>query len=272
MSDVDADVSKKTGLRKLYTRKQTRNQLLNYGKYRLSFGEWGWLFARTGGLLFAIGYLFYDSLLVFLLFLPMLGGMYIREKKLKISKRRQRLAEQFKDAIILLYSFVSTGSTLEQAFCKSSRELLLSFSPDADIVREFDGIQRKLDMNVTIEACMEDFAKRSRIEDIDNFSQVIAIAKRSGGSMSSIIKNSVDTIKTEIESENEIRTLISARSNEFRLMTVIPAGVLLYMRLFSSGFMDVLYTSLSGAVFMTVCLGIYIFAMLWGFRILDIRI
>ena len=272
MSDVDADALKKSGVKKLYTRNQTRSQLLDYGKYRLNLREWGWLFFRTGVLLLAVGYLFYDSLLVFLLFLPALCGMYVREKKHKIDKRRQRLVEQFKDAIILLYSFVSTGSTLEQAFCKSSRELLLSFRPDADIVREFDGIQRKLDMNVTIEACMEDFAKRSGAEDIDNFSQVISIAKRSGGSMASIIKNSVDTIKTKIESENEIRTLISARSNEFRLMTVIPAGVLLYMRLFSSGFMDVLYTSMTGAVFMTVCLGIYIFAMLWGFRILDIRI
>lgn len=249
-----------------------RQERSNYDRYRFSLKEWGWLLARTGLILLAVGYLFYNSLLVFIFFIPALFLMYFREKKKQIARRRERLVEQFKDAIILLYSFVSTGSTLEQAFCRASGELLLSYRPEDDIVREFEGIRRKLDMNVTIEACMEDFARRSRMEDIENFTQVVAIAKRGGGSMSSIIKNSVEAIKTKIESENEIRLLVSAKSNEFKLMVIVPVAVLLYMRLFSSGFMDVLYGNIPGLVFMTVCLGIYVFAVLWGFHILDIHV
>ena len=247
-------------------------QELDYDTYYLSFREWIWLIGRTGTLLLAVGYLFYNSLYSFLFFIPALIFMYFLERRRRIVKRSERLVEQFKDAIILLYSFISTGSTLEYAFLKASKELLLSYRPEDDIVREFEVIKRKLDMNITIEECMEDFAQRSMVEDIENFSQVIAIAKRGGGSMTAIIKSSVETIKTKIESENEIRTLVSAKGNEFKLMVVIPVAVLLYMRLFSGGFMDALYGNIPGIIFMTICLAVYIAAVFGGFRILDIHV
>ena len=249
-----------------------KNQALNYDHYRPGVRGWGLIILRTVALLSAVGFLFYNSPAVFLLFIPLLAVMYVREKHSFVTRRRQRLAEQFKDAITLLYSFVSTGSTLEQAFCRSADELRRSWRAEDDIVREFEGIRRKLDMNVTIEACMEDFARRSRLEDIESFSQVVSIAKRGGGSMSGVIKNSVETIRAKMECENEIRTLIHAKSSEFRLMVMVPLAVLLYMRLFSPGFMDVLYGNIVGGAFMSVCLGVYTGAVLWGMKILDIRV
>lgn len=245
---------------------------LDYGKYSFSLVEWICLFLRTTGLLAAVGYLFFNTLWVFVFFIPVFICLFFREKKVKIARRRQKLAEQFKEAIIMLYSFVSTGSSLEEAFCRSADNLQHSFAARDDIVREFDEIKRKLSINITIEMCMEDFARRSGIEDIQNFSQVISIVKRGGGSMTSIIKNSVQTIKTKIESENEIRTIISARSNEFKIMVIVPAAVLLYMRLFSPGFMDVLYGNPGGIIFMTLCLAIYVVSVLWGLKILDIHV
>lgn len=247
-------------------------QSLDYEVYRFSLKEWIFLLCKASGLLMLIGYLFYDTFLVLLL-LPLICVLfYVLEKKQKKMQRKQRLIVQFKDAIILLYSFVSTGNTLEQAFIKSETELLLTYSKEDDIVREFSQIHRKLKMNITIEACMDDFAKRSRLEDIENFARVVAIAKRGGGSMSGIIKNSVESIKSKIESENEIQTLISGKSNEFRLMAVIPAAVLLYMRVFSAGFMDVLYGNAFGICFMSVCLCVYGVALYWGFRMTDIQV
>ena len=245
---------------------------LDYSRYRLNFREWIALILKTGAVFLAAGYLFYDSLLVFAAFIPVLLLICYFEKRHRAKKRRQILVQQFKEAIILLYSFVATGSTLEQAFCRSCTELLRSFKEDDDIVREFYRIRTKLEMNVTIEECMEDFARRSGQEDIESFSQVVAIAKRSGGNMPQIIKNSVETIKNKIESENEIRTLLGAKTGEFKLMVMIPVAVMLYMRVFSPGFMEVLYKNPAGLVFMTCCLGVYGAAVSWGFKILDIHV
>lgn len=249
-----------------------RLKSLAYEEYHLDAKEWLNLLAQTVILVFIVGYLFYNSWFAVLLLIPFLPLLYHQTKKSKIQKRKEQLTQQFKDAIVLLYSSVSTGSTLEQAFCKTADSLLLSYQPEDDICREFARIRRKLDMNVTIEECMEDFAQRSGLDDIENFSQVIAVAKRGGGSMTAIIQNSVETIKVKIESENEIRTMISAESSEFKIMMIVPAAVLLYLRLFSAGFLDVLYGNLAGFVFMTVCLFFYGLAVFWGFRILDIRV
>ncbi len=252
--------------------KRDGGRSLDYSRYRLSIKEWGLVALKTAALFLAAGYLFYDSLLVFILFIPALAGAGICEKKGRIKKRRQALVLQFKEAIILLYSFVSTGSTLEQAFCRTGRELLRTFRKEDDIVREFERIRTKLEMNVTIEECMADFARRSGQEDIESFAQVISLAKRSGGSMPQIIKNSVETIKNKVESENEIRTMLGAKSSEFRLMVMIPGAVLLYMRIFSPGFMDVLYKNAPGMIFMTLCLAVYGAAAAWGFKLLDIHV
>ena len=55
-------------------------------------------------------------------------------------------------------------------------------------------------------------------------------------------------------------------------MAVIPAGIILYMRVFSSGFLDILYDSMAGNIIMTVCLIIYIAALFWGSRITNIKV
>ena len=248
------------------------SRTLDYGRYRLTLRQWCFVGVKTVVLFLIVGYLFYNSPYIFILFIPGLAVMTFMEKKRCIRQRRHCLTQQFKEGMILLYSYVSTGSTLEQAFCRAGEELLRTFKKDDDIVREFEEIRRKLGMNITVEDCVADFARRSHQEDIESFAQVIAIAKRGGGSMSQIMKNSVETIKNKIESEAQIRTILSARSGEFKLMVLIPLGVMLYMRIFSSGFMDVLYGNGAGILFMTICLGVYGGAILWGMKILDIQV
>ena len=257
---------------KCIKRPRIKNQSLNYDEYHFCLKEWAGLTAAAAGGTLVIGYLFYDSIWVLTAFIPVLLLLIKYQKQRKIKARRQSLGRQFKDAIILLYSFVATGNTLEHAFRKAARDLLLTYESKADIVREFQDITRKLDRNITVEACMDDFARRSRHEDIQSFSEVIAIANRGGGSMTAIIKNSVDTIKNKIEIENEISTLISGKRNEFYLMVIIPAAVILYMRLFSGGFMNILYENTGGRLLMTLCLLIYFGAIWWGNRILDIHV
>ena len=128
-----------------------------------------------------------------------------------------------------------------------------------------------MSVNFTIEACIEDFALRSGLEDLRNFSQIIMIAKRSGGSMTTIIKNSVETIRDKIEGENEIHAMLAGKKSEFRLMSIVPVAMVVYRRLFSPGFMDVLYGNPVGIITMTVCLCIYGAAVLWGNSMLEVH-
>ena len=69
-----------------------------------------------------------------------------------------------------------------------------------------------------------------------------------------------------------IESAVASKRYEQTLMSFLPCGILLYLQLISPGFLEVLYTTALGAGVMTVCLAIYIAAVLWGRRIVDIRV
>lgn len=55
-------------------------------------------------------------------------------------------------------------------------------------------------------------------------------------------------------------------------MSLMPAGIILYLQLTSPGFLQVLYGNAFGIFAMTVCLGIYILSYWMGKKIVDIEV
>ena len=59
---------------------------------------------------------------------------------------------------------------------------------------------------------------------------------------------------------------------EFRVMTVVPFGIILYMRLAFSEFMGVLYGNALGVSVMSICLGVYLAAWKLGKQMVEIEV
>ena len=55
-------------------------------------------------------------------------------------------------------------------------------------------------------------------------------------------------------------------------MNVIPFGIIIYLRVFSPGFLDPLYGNPAGILIMTVSLMIYVGAFCWSQNITDISV
>ena len=90
--------------------------------------------------------------------------------------------------------------------------------------------------------------------------------------MSAIIQNVTRMLSDKIDVKKEIQATLAAKKYEQLIMSLMPAGIILYLRLASPGFLDVLYGNLLGAGIMSVCLGIYACAWWLGVRIVDIEI
>ena len=56
------------------------------------------------------------------------------------------------------------------------------------------------------------------------------------------------------------------------IMSLMPAGIILYLQLTSPGFLEVLYGNLFGICAMSVCLGVYVLSYWMGRRIVDIQV
>jgi tight adherence protein B len=70
----------------------------------------------------------------------------------------------------------------------------------------------------------------------------------------------------------EIATGLAEKRLELRVMTVMPLGILGYIRLSSPEFMNPLYHNVLGYGVMSACLAVYALCIYFGKRIVEIEI
>ena len=90
--------------------------------------------------------------------------------------------------------------------------------------------------------------------------------------MTEVMERCVCVIEEKLVTEREIQVLISAREMEQKIMNVVPFGILLYISVTSKGFFDVLYHNLAGVCIMTVCLAVYVGAVILSSKIVNIEV
>ena len=216
-------------------------------------------------------WLFYDRLAytwIGMLFFPL---VFKKMKKRCLEQYRRRMRLEFKDMMLSIYSSLSTGTSVEESVRRAYRDLSVNFGEKARMVRELEMVCQKLKRNISIDQCLRELSKRCHNVDIDNFVQVILMGKRRGGNLAGLVRDSVDQIQRRIETSYEIEGMIGAKKNEFLFMCMVPSGIILYMKLFSREFMQVLYGNLLGNICMTLCLGVYVSAIFLGLHLLKIR-
>lgn len=219
-----------------------------------------------------LGLFFYRSFTAVFFMIPT-GIVYLAllEKKKK-SEKRQRLRNEFKDAILSVAANLRAGYAVENAFRETLQEMKLLHGSEAMIYREFYKIMQGISNGISIETLMRQFAKRTEIAEIQEFADVFALAKRSGGNLTEIIHETAMMIGEKIDVEKEIQVLIAAKRLEQNIMSVIPFAIVLYVGVTSKGYFDVLYTTSAGRVIMTVCLGVYGAAYIIGKKIIEIQV
>lgn len=194
----------------------------------------------------------------------------LRKEKLK-ERMLWQLTVEFKDAIWLVSGYLSAGLSVENACEKTNAELIKIFGEKAMIAEEFTAIVRGLRLNKPIELLLTDFADRSGLPDIRNFSEVFAIAKRSGGNLSEIIERTTGMIRDKTSVAEEIRNLTASRRYEQNIMNILPFCMIIYIRMTSPGFLDVMYTTIPGRIIMTLGLLLMLAGKKLSERILDIQ-
>ncbi|WP_312101136.1 type II secretion system F family protein [Lachnoclostridium sp.] len=186
--------------------------------------------------------------------------------------RKKKLSLEFLDGIHSLSVALEAGYSVENAFKAAIKDLGLMYSNEALIMKEFQCIVSQINHNIPIEVAIAEFANRSKLEDVECFSEVFKTAKRTGGDLVAIIKMTSKTIGEKVEVMREIETLITAKKMEANIMKLVPFGILGYMLLGSPQFLKPLYHNLLGSLFMTVLLGIYLVLTKLVDKIIAIRV
>lgn len=244
----------------------------DYAQYHFTPAELAKYLAQGLALCAAVDYLFYKSIWMMLLFTPF-PVLYVRwKRKTLIRERRKRLNYQFKDALNSMNVAVQAGYSVENAVSACVRDLEQLYNKGEDILEEFHYIENQQHVSIPVEELFMDFGQRSGVEDIENFASVFYTAKRTGGEMDKVIQKVAQMLGDKIDVKKEIEATLAAKKSEQMIMSLTPAGIILYLRLTSPGFLDVLYGNPVGIAAMTICLGIYAGAYWMGRRIVDIEV
>lgn len=228
--------------------------------------------AESIGLLLLVGYLFYDNVWLGLIFFPF-GIRHIkRGLELYEQKRQERISVEFKDGMQAVVSALTAGYSIENSFREALDEIMLLYGKKTDIYKGFSKIVYKLNLNVNIEDAFDEFAQECKVEEIYNFAEILHYAKRSGGNLIQIIKNTTDTISEKIDVKREINTIISSKQLEQNIMNYVPIFIILYMRITSPEMFVNIYGNMAGVIIMSVCLVVYFVARIIAERIVNIRV
>ena len=219
-----------------------------------------------------MSYVFYDSLIPAPLLLPV-WMIYMRDWHDDISRQKEQdLRQQFRDSIQVMASALKAGYSVENAIREAGKDISPVYSEETRIRKEFERMERQMDMNMSAEEVLKGFAERTGQEDIENFVNVFAAAKKSGGDSIAVIRDAVKIISGKIDTEKEIQTMIASKKMEFDIMCAVPFAIILYMKLTFGEFLNVLYGNMAGAAIMSLCIFVYMGAYVYGRKIIRIEV
>lgn len=246
--------------------------LQDYNEYRLSFTEFFICLLKSFGIIFLFSYIFYRSWIAALFLIPITYLIFKDSKKELTEKRKIQLSYEFKEMMNSLIAGLQAGYSVENSFEHAYRDMVLLLGKHALIVSELSYITKALKNNRNIEALLSDLAKRSHVDDIRDFAEVFSIAKRSGGDLPAMLRNTADIITEKMDMRRKLTTLISSKKFEQNIMNVIPFAIILYIDMSSPGFFNSLYGNMVGIILMTVLLIVYLVAYFLAKKITDIKI
>lgn len=254
--------------------REIETHLVDYSVYRLTIKEYVFYAIVSGGVFFAIGYLFYESFIVAGI-IASLGLFYPKiQKKTLLEQRKEKLKVQFKEAIGSLSTSLAAGRSIENSLKEVVADLYLLYpDPNTYIIREFEIINRRIENGETVENAIRDFSLRSDIEDIINFANVFITCKRTGGNLVEVIRRTSDIISEKIDIQQEVAVMVAQKRFESRILSVAPLGMILLLKYSAGDYLAPMYKwSTNGPIVMTVCLIILIFAYWLSQKIMNIKV
>lgn len=245
---------------------------VNYGIYRPGIPK-TLLFLTEG---FALGcgvcWLAYNDLRA----LPLAGivavlFLKVRTRELK-AKRRQDLLYHFRDFITSLHAAMRAGYSVENGVISAAKDVEMLYGEKDVLVKELTNISAQLKVRARVEDLFAELGERSGLEDIRMFAQLLAIGKKTGGNMNRLLSQTSRILCDKIDTRQEIDAQIAAKAFEQKIMSAMPACIIVYMRVSFQGFIETLYHNAFGIIVMSVCLTVYAIAFFWGRKIVRVEI
>ena len=228
---------------------------INYDRCRLARREQLKLLAVLVIAVLAVSILFYDS------FMPLVAVLFLwfpvcrKEEQRKAEKQREQVIQAFRDVCFCMSSSFATGRHMSESLRDAETEMRRIYPEEHPIVKELSWMNhRTTDLMESDIHVLKDFAVRTGSEDIDDFVTAYRSCRQTGGNLSRIMEQCSGRIAEKITIESEIRSMAVQKKYEGRIITLMPAAIILFLRIVSPDYVGILYGGWFGRILMTIAL------------------
>lgn len=170
-----------------------------------------------------------------------------------------------------LATSLNSGKNVIDSFQSVEQDLRLQYEENAYILYELQVIMTGIHNNIDIETLLNDFGRRSGVEDIESFANVFQICYRQGGNLKQVIRNTHSIINDKMEIESEIKTMVATNNMQQKIMIVVPIVLVALIKSMSPEFAANFATT-TGILATTFAIVMFVVAYFVGKKILEIRL
>jgi len=267
----------------------TNMQTYNYNVYHMSQKEkiiYFLIAFVVGG---AVGYLFYGGIgkdefgmptmttyilnvLIVVIVGTIAGVLFVPTRtEAIIEKKKSDLRKQFRDMLDSLTTSLNAGKNVNDSFLSVYEDLKVQYDEGAFILKELELIISGLNNNIPIESMLEDFGRRSGIDDIKSFANVFAVSYRKGGNIKDVIRNTHSILSDKMEINEQIETMVTSNKTEQNIMIVMPILLVGMIKMMSPEFGEN-FVSPAGLVSTTIGMVLFVVAYFVGKAVMDIKV
>lgn len=187
-------------------------------------------------------------------------------------RERQVFEKHFSEFLMTLYSGLMAGYSMENGVRSAVSDMERLYGEEDRLVRELKEMQKEMSLRIPIASLLVKIGERNGSEDIRSLGEVLRISEKMGGSPDQTLKVCHKTILERMDMKQEIDAVIAGKVFEQRIMSVVPAGILLYLKVSFGNFMDCLYGNAAGVLIMTAALTVYLAAVVIGERMVRVEV
>ncbi|MCF0145060.1 MAG: type II secretion system F family protein [Eubacterium sp.] len=259
-----ANLKGKSRVMRMEGRTERKDGKTDYSKYSFSVKEWV-RYGLTGlGIGAVMVWLTYDNIKAFPLAVAAAVVYLVLTHRRLLTERQKILQYHFRDFLSSLHTTLAAGYSMENAVRSATSDIEKLFGKKDILTNELKNIVWQMSCQIPVEQAFRDLGERSCVEDIAGFGEVLIIAKRTGGSMDKVLEATWRNLCEKIDTSMEIDAMIASKRYEQSIMSLMPAGIILYLKVGFQGFLDPMYHSTTGILIMTGCLALYLFAFFLG--------
>ena len=186
----------------------------DYGEYFFSVREACLCVVKCIAVTGAFAYLFYHSWYGFLALPAVLVFGFRKEKKEQNKRRKERLSLQFKDTILAVSASIQARYSIENAFLEAEGEIRTLYGGNSEMAGELALLRQGLFNRVPLEQMLQNLGARSHVEEIRDFTECFAAAKRLGGNLKEIIARTAELTGQRMDPDDAGRQKIRTEGHE----------------------------------------------------------